>query len=142
MFKALFGLLWGMIKVAIGGVVVFYLILFWLRDKPKDATPPAQPAAMVSPLASAAPERALGEHRVLPGKWIYCRTKPDYEQLEKIALQKDYDAVARLILAGRCGFLTEGARVYLEGIALIHSRVPIRIEGQVDPVWTTRSALD
>jgi hypothetical protein len=78
--------------------------------------------------------------RTMKINWIGCDTKDNYRRALDMMIDKDWEAVARLMVSGQCIQLDEGTTVYMEN-ATFTGWAQVRLKGQVTGWWTNYEHL-
>lgn len=76
------------------------------------------------------------ESRVINMTTPGCDSKDTYHQAVRILVAQDWEAFARLMLAGRCTSLKQGQQVYLEDVTWT-GLSQVRIRGKTQRWWTS-----
>ena len=78
--------------------------------------------------------------RTMKKDFFGCDTKENYNRALSMMIDKDFEALSRLLLAGKCILLNEGDTVYLENVTLT-GFAKVRPKGKSTVWWTDLNQL-
>jgi hypothetical protein len=71
-----------------------------------------------------------------------CDTKDTYRQAVDMMKQHDWNAVARLVLSGKCTQITKDDVVYVEDVSSLTGLVRVHPRGKTTSWWTSAEEIN